>query len=149
MEQEKLEQDIEDLELHDKSEEEIIHVIEALSKDGMILRRRRKKVRYQLYRLHNEALGITSNVSEEGFKEQFESDPNFGGWRFFTITWDVAIDDPYRCVHKDKSAEDEWNEIVAAKFPQMTSDGKLSYPDITVRKAVEKEAKLQAKKSGK
>lgn len=145
MEQEILDRDIEGLELHDKSEEEIAKVVEAFSKEGITLRRQRKKVRYQLYRLMNEALGITSNVSEEGFKEHFESDPNFGGWKFFSITWDVAFDDPYRCVHKDKSAEDEWNELVAAKFPQMTSDGKLSYPDITVRKAVEAEAELQNK----
>ena len=39
---------------------------------------------------------------------------------------------------------EEWDELVAAKFPQIQpGTGKISYPDIKVRKAVEKETKLQ------
>jgi len=141
--QEQLEQDIEEIDLHDKSEEEIAEVIDGLSQEAMLLRRKRKKVRYQLYRLQSEAEGRCANVSEEGFKEIFEEQTHFDGWRKFSITWDVAMDDPYRIVHRIRSAADEWEEIVASKFPQVAPGGKISYPDITVRKAVEAEAKLQ------
>lgn len=145
MNQEKLEQEIEEIELYDKSESEIEKVVSAFSQNGMELRRARKKIRYQLYRLKGEAEGRTSTngVVEEGLKEKFEADPNFGGWRFFSITWDVAFEDPYRCVHKDKSTLEEWEELVAAKFPKIEPGGKITYPDIKVRKAVEDEAKLQ------
>lgn len=147
MEQEKLEKEIEDIELYDKSETEIERVVSAFSKDGMKLRRARKDVRYKLYRLKSEAEGKTSTegIVDEEFKQIFEKDPHFGGWRFFGITWDVSFDDPYRCVHRDKSVTDEWDELVAAKFPTVSPGGKVSYPDINVRKAVEKESKLQNK----
>lgn len=141
--QQQLEDDIEEIELHDKSEKEIERVISGLSSEAMKIRRERKKIRYQLYRLQNEALGKCANVSEEGFKEKFEEQPLFDGWRNFTITWDTALDDPYRIVRRHHSALEEWEEVVAAKFPSVAPGGKISYPDITVRKKVEAEAKLQ------
>lgn len=141
-EQEKLQADIENInDLHEKDEAELYQVISAFSPEGIALRSLRKKVRYQLYRLQSQKLGKSSadDVVEEGLVEKIEKDPNFGGWRFFGMTWDVALDDPYRCVHRDKSVREEWDELVAAKFPRIESDGRVVYPDITVKKAVEKE----------
>lgn len=141
-EQEKLQADIENInDLHEKNEAELYQVISAFSPEGIALRSLRKKVRYQLYRLQSQKLGKSSadDVVEEGLVEKIEKDPNFGGWRFFGMTWDVALDDPYRCVHRDKSVREEWDELVAAKFPRIESDGRVVYPDITVKKAVEKE----------
>lgn len=147
MNQEKLEAEIEDIVLHDKTESEIARVVSAFSIDGMALRRARKQVRYKLYRLKSESEGKTSahGIADDEFRAKFELDSNFGGWRFFGITWDVAFNDPYRCVHRDKSVVDEWDELVAAKFPQIQpGTGKVIYPDISVRQAVEAEAALQS-----
>lgn len=143
IEQEKLEQEIEEIDLHDKSEEEIKKVIDGLSQEAMTIRKERKKIRYQLYRLQSEAEGRCANVSEPGFKEQFEDQPEFSGWRQFSISWDVALDDPMRIVHRYHSQADEWDEVMKSKFPSVAPGGKMSYPDITVRKKVEAEAKLQ------
>jgi len=145
MSQEKLEQDIEDLELHDKSESEIEKVISGLSVEGMEIRKARKTVRYQLYRLKGEAEGRCCNLSEEGFKEKFEDQRLFDGWRNFSVSWDVAINDPYRIVHRTLSVQDEWEDIIRAKFPSIEPGGKINYPDINVRKKVEAEAELQNK----
>ena len=146
MNQDKLEQDIEDIELHNKSEKDVEKVISALSAEGMELRRIRKTVRYQLYRLKAEAEGRCASVSEDGFREQFEEQLLFDGWRNFSVSWDVAMDDPYRIVHRIRSAADEWNDIVKAKFPSIAPGGKITYPDVNVRKKVEAEAELQSKK---
>jgi len=144
--QDKLENDIEELELHDKSKKDIEKVISALSQEGMELRRQRKIIRYQLYRLKGEAEGRCVNVSEEGFKEIFETQPFFTGWRNFSISWDVAMDEPLRIVSRQHSVQDEWDEVVKSKFPSIQPGGKIIYPDVKVRKKVEAEAKKQSKK---
>ena len=78
-----------------------------------------------------------------GFKEIFERQQWFDGWRKFSVSWDVALDDPYRIVHRIRSVGDEWDELVKAKFPTILPNGAVHYPDITVRKKVEAEAELQ------
>jgi len=138
---EQLETEIEELELADMSASEIEKTVAAFSEEGMQIRAERKKVRYQLYRCRTESEGKCGSDSEEDFKQVFESQPFFDGWRFFGTTWDVAFDDPYRIVHKDKSEQEEWDELVAAKFPSIGHDGKVTYPDINVRKSVEGEAR--------
>jgi len=100
MSQEQLEQDIEELELHDKSEEEILRVVDGLSQEAMTLRKERKAIRYQMYRVKTEAEGKCASKVEEGFREQFEEQPFFDGWKNFSITWDVAMDEPLRIVHR-------------------------------------------------
>ena len=140
---------IENLELDSMSATEIEKVVKAFSEEGQKLRRARKKVRYQLYRLRTDAEGKCSAQSTAEFKKRFESNPMFGGWRFFGVTWDVAFDDPYRIVHKDISEQEEWEELIKAKFPTIGADGKISYPDINVRKKIEAHAKKQAAKSKK
>ncbi|PNV85934.1 MAG: hypothetical protein C0610_09290 [Desulfobacteraceae bacterium] len=137
---EKLELEIEELELADMSAPEIERVVAALSDEGMQLRRARKEVRYKLYRCRTEAEGKCGSGTDEDFKKLFEDQDGFGQWRFFGVTWDVAFDDPYRIVHRDKSEQEEWDELVAAKFPTVLPGGKIVYPDIKVRKRVEEEA---------
>lgn len=138
---EQLELEIEELELADMSASEIEEVIAAMSQEGLELRRARKKVRYQLYRCRTESEGKGAAEVDDEFKKRFEEQPFFDRWQFFGTTWDVAFDDPYRIVHKDKSEQEEWDELVAAKFPTVGHDGKITYPDIKVRKRVEDEAK--------
>jgi len=128
---------IEELDLSEMTEKDMNRVITSFSEEGLQLRKNRKEIRYQLYRLRTEAEGKASSDSEEKFRTAFTSQPLFDGWRFFGTTWDVAFDDPMRIVHKDKSEQQEWDELVAAKFPTIDENGKVSYPDITVRKKVE------------
>lgn len=128
---------IEDLDLSEMTESDMNRVISSFSEEGLQLRKNRKQIRYQLYRLRTEAEGKASSDSSEEFKKAFTKQPLFDGWRFFGTTWDVAFDDPMRIVHKDKSEQQEWDELVAAKFPTIDENGKVSYPDITVRKKVE------------
>jgi hypothetical protein len=137
---EKLEAEIEGLELADMSASEIEKTIAAFSAEGMELRAARKKIRYKLYRCRTEAEGKCGSGTNDEFREKFQTHPLFGGWKFFGVTWDVAFDDPYRIVHKDKSEQQEWDELVAAKFPQILPGGRVVYPDINVRKKVEAEA---------
>ena len=146
LEQEALDETIEEIELHDKTAEEITEVINGLSEEAMTLRRARKKIRYQLYRLKAEALGLCGNISKPGFKESFEGQPLFDKWKNFSITWDVAMGDPMRIVHRLHSVAEEWDEVIKSKFPSVAPGGKITYPDITVRKKVEAEAKLQEEK---
>ena len=136
---EALDAEIEALELHDMSETEIEAVIAAMSPEGMAMRASRKEVRYHLYRCRTDAEGKASADVGADFRAKFESQTYFDGWRFFGVTWDVAFDDPYRIVHKDKSEQAEWDELVAAKFPTII-DGKVVYPDINIRRKVEAEA---------
>lgn len=141
--QDKIESDIEDIELHDKNAEQIEKIVKAFSPEGMELRRKRKKIRYQLYRMRSEALGMCSRLSctDDDFVKQFEIQNDFTYWRDFSIHWDVAMDDPYRVVHRSRSTLDEWEDIVKAKYPQIKPNGGIEYPDIKVRKKIEEEAK--------
>lgn len=145
---EKLDDEIEELDdsIHKMDETEVEEVVSGLSMRGMTFRRDRKDVRYKLYRLRTEADGGPASEVDEEFKKKFEEHDLFGGWRFFAITWDVAFDDPFRCVHRDKSGVQEWDELVKAKFPQVGPGGKVAYPDINVRKKVEKNLRKEKKK---
>ena len=142
---EALDQEIERLDnLHELSATEIERTVSAFSKEGVELRARRKKIRYQLYRCRTEKAGMCSADVSDEFKATFENQPFFAGWLNFAVTWDVAFDDPERIVHRTMSEADEWDEVVRAKFPQVDHTGKVTYPDITVRKRVEAEARKQA-----
>jgi len=122
--------------LHEMSESEIKRTVSAFSEEGVALRSKRKKIRYKLYRVRTEVLGKGASGQKNAFRKKFEEQPFFGGWRNFAITWDVAFDDPFRIVHKEHSELEEWEEIVRAKFPTIV-DGRVLYPDITVREKVE------------
>jgi hypothetical protein len=137
---EQLELEIEELELADMSASEVDQFVAAMSPEGLELRRARKKVRYKLYRCRTESEGKGASEVDDEFKQLFETQESFDRWKLFGTTWDVAFDDPYRIVHKDKSEQEEWDELCAAKFPSVGHDGKITYPDIKVRKRVEQEA---------
>lgn len=145
----KLDDAIEELDLHDLDENEIERVIAGLSSEAMRMRRRRKGVRYQLYRIRTEVLGGSASDVDEDFRKQFEEQDDFDSWRFFSVNWDVAMDDPFKVIHRTRSQEDEWNEIMQAKFPVIEPGGKINYPDINVRRRVEAEQKLQKKSARK
>lgn len=132
--------------LAEMSSTEIEEVVKALSPEGMALRATRRAIRYSLYRCRTEAEGKGASGCDDLFKATFENQPFFGGWRMFGTTWDVAFDNPERIVHKQLSEQEEWNELVAAKFPTIAGDGsgRVSYPDINVRRKVEAEAERQA-----
>lgn len=134
-----LDQTIEGLDetIHDMSPREIDRTVAAFSQEGVALRSERKKIRYQLYRLRTEQEGKCAADSSKSFRSKFESQGGFGGWAMFATTWDVACDDPYRIVNKELSEQDEWNEVVASKFPQINPGGGITYPDINVRKKIE------------
>jgi hypothetical protein len=133
----------------DMTPDQLERKVKAFSDEGLKLRRARKEVRYQLYRLRTDAEGKNSHESTKTFIKKFEDQPYFDGWRNFGTTWDVAQDDPYRIVHKTLSEQEEWDEVVRSKFPQIDHNGKVTYPDITVRKRVEHEsAKRDKKKKG-
>ncbi|RLC37028.1 hypothetical protein DRH27_04325 [Candidatus Falkowbacteria bacterium] len=138
-----------DKNLADMSATEIEKTISAMSAEGLRLRRERKTVRYQLYRLRTDAEGKGAHESTKAFIAKFEDQETFDGWGNFATTWDVAFNDPYRIVHKTKSEQDEWDEVVRAKFPQIGHDGKITYPDIKVRKKVEAEVEKRKKSTNK
>ena len=141
----KVEAEIEEMELADMSETEIEKTVKSFSREGLELRSNRKKVRYQLYRLRTEAEGMCAADSDKKFIKIFEDQEFFDGWGNFGTTWDVAFDEPTRIVHRLLSGGDEWDELVKAKFPQITHEGKVVYPDINVRKKVEAEAEKRKK----
>jgi len=136
-----LDKKIDDLELDELSPKEIHRTVKALSPEGMLMRRERKEIRYKLYRLATEANGGPASEVDPDFIKKYESDPLFAGWRFFGIIWDISQTDPYECVHRDKSLLQEWQDVVRAKFPQVEPGGKVTYPDIHVRRKIEKQRK--------
>ena len=141
----KLDEKIEDLELADMSEEEVTRTVKAFSSEGMQMRAERKKVRYQLYRLRTDAEGKCSHDSSKAFVKSFEDQEVFDNWRNFGTTWDVSLSDPMVIVRRDLSEQEEWDNIVRSKFPQITHDGKVVYPDVEVKEKVDKEVAKRKK----
>lgn len=151
MNQDKLEDKIEDLELDEMKSSELDELVTQLPTSAMELRRLRKKLRYHLYRLRTEALGGPASAAPTELKKKYEETEGFGEWKNFAETWDVAFEDPYRVVHRDTSEQEEWKALMLAKFPQINHDGSVSYPDLKVKKKVEanrKDRKLKKSKKG-
>lgn len=149
MNQKKLDRKIDKLELDEMSTAEIERVVSAISQEGLDIRRKRKDVRYKLYRIQTETNGGAASQVDEDFKEKFEVQDMFEGWRLFGINWDVSMEDPYRVVHRVKSLSEEWDELIMAKFPRVEPGGKVTYQDINVRKKVEANATKAEKKAKK
>lgn len=136
---------IDKLELDEMSPKQIERTVKALSPEGMTMRKERKDIRYQLYRMATEATGGPAADVNKDLIKKYEKDPLFAGWRFFGIIWDISQTPPYECVHRDKSVLGEWEDVVKAKFPQVEPGGKVTYPDINVRKKVEAHQKKRGK----
>lgn len=138
----KLSKDIDALDdLEEITDEDFEKIIAGNSKEAFEMRRKRKEIRYRLYRIQKEFLGGVAADDENGLKELFEKDPLFGGWKWFGINWDVSLDDPLRIVRRDISVEDEWNQIIESKFPSIKEDGSIHYPDILVKEKVKRAQK--------
>jgi len=139
IEQRRLDKEVEELELYDMTPEEISRQVNELSLSNMEIRKIRKNVRYLLYRLQTEVKSEGTNLAPEKannqFKQKFTSQELFDGWKNFSITWDVALSDPFRIVHRTKSLKEEWDELVKAKYPVL-DNGVLSYPDKSVEAKV-------------
>lgn len=135
----KLSEDIAALDdLDEITEEDFERIIKGNSREAFEMRRRRKEIRYRLYRIQKEFLGGPAAEDSTGLKQQFESNPGFMGWRWFGVTWDVAMDDPMRIVRRDISVAEEWEQIIRSKFPTIGEDGRVTYPDISVKEKVKK-----------
>jgi hypothetical protein len=134
--------------LDEITEEDFVRIIKGNSSEAFQMRRDRKNVRYRLYRIQKEFLGGPASEDSDGLRAKFEADPAFRGWRWFGITWDVSLDDPFRIVRRDISVEDEWNAIIRAKFPTLSEDGRITYPDIKVKEKVRKISKERDQKKG-
>lgn len=145
---EKLDDEVEEIELHNKSEKEIEKIVMGMSSEARNIRGLRKHIRYQLYRLKSEAEGRACNVSDEGFKEKFECQSGFGGWKNFAMTWDVKLDEPEVVIARKLSETEEWENVIKSKFPTI-KNGVVVYPDIKVKKKVEAEIKIQDNKKKK
>lgn len=143
-EQEKIDEQIENIDnLHEIDEKDYDKIVSAFSAEGLELRKKRKDVRYRLYRVQKEKEGKFRSDADEDFVKHFEKDPNFGGWKWFGFNWDVRLDNPWVCIHREKSLQQEWDDVVQAKYPQLLPDGGIHYPDLKVKEAVVAEAKLQ------
>lgn len=115
-------------------------VVAGNSREAFTLRRKRKKIRYRLRRIQTAFNGGPAAEDTEGLKEQFEAMKYFGGWRDYGRTWDVDLVDPMLIVHRDFTVEEEWETLVRNKFPQIQPGGKIVYPDIKVKRQVDKQA---------
>lgn len=141
MKAKELDETIEELELDSMTEKEITDTVNAFSSEGLKLRAERKKVRYKLYRLRTEAEGKCASDVDDEFKKSFASQEGFDSWRMFATTWDVSMTDPMKVVSRALSEQEEWDNVVMSKFPQIKPDGKIVYPDIQVKKKVDAESK--------
>lgn len=145
---EKLDDEVEEIELHNKSAADIEKIVSGMSMEARNIRGLRKHIRYQLYRLKSEAEGRACNVSEEGFKETFECQEGFDGWKNFAMTWDVKLDQPEVVIARKLSETEAWENVIKSKFPTI-KNGVVIYPDIKVKKKVEAEIKVQSAKKKK
>lgn len=142
-ESKKLDDDIEALDevIEDMTEEDFERVIKGNSREALEMRQRRKKVRYRLSRIQTAELGGPAADDVDNLKEQFEAMPLFGGWRWYGHNWDVDMANPMQIVHRNHSKEEEWDMIIRAKFPVLHPGGKVTYPDIKVKAAVDAETR--------
>lgn len=127
--------------IEDMTEEDFERIVKGNSREAFEIRRARKAVRYRLARIKTEVLGGPASEDHDGLKERFEAMPLFGGWRWYGVNWDVDLIDPFKIVSRTHSKIEEWEAIIAAKFPVIQPGGKIQYPDIKVKEAVAAEAK--------
>jgi len=148
-----IDKQIDDIAMHEMTGEE---ALKQINPNSLRARVKRRDVRYLLYKFRGSVIErsdgsftqLPDNIPK-GFKKKYEDQDGFDGWKNFSITWDVALHDPELIINRMFSEEEEWQRIIQAKFPQIQPDGKIKYPDMRVKKAVDKEIKLQAKQKSK
>ena len=136
--QRRLDDTIENMDLGGLTPAEVASEARKLRGKELTMRAARKKVRYTLYRLKTEVSGGPASGATDDFREFYEVAEGFDGWRNFSVTWDVAIDDPERVVSRTISQADEWEAVFNAKVPIILPGGKIEYPDKSVEKAMKK-----------
>lgn len=138
-----IDETIDDLPMHEMTGEE---AVAQINPNSLTARLERRKVRYALYCMRSKQEGKTlPNDFDSTLPSKFEEQDGFDGWKNFAITWDVALHDTYKVVSRHFSEAEEWERVVQAKFPQLQPDGSVKYPDMAVKRAVDKEVKNQAK----
>ena len=159
-----IDEQIDELPMHEMTGEEALKMIDPNSFSHRITRR---DVRYKLYCKRTEAenainIAVATKVKEKHpkvkiprkvvlpkidkeFVKLYEEQDGFDGWKNFATTWDVALHDATVVVSRAFSEAEEWDRVVRAKFPKIEPGGKIVYPDMAVKKAVDAEAELQAK----
>lgn len=81
----------------------------------------RRKIRYFLRRIRSkEESGVELPLLPENFQESFESQDKFRGWLNYQKTWDVDASG-WNIIFLDKSLEEQWNEILLEKVPELPS----------------------------
>lgn len=85
------------------------------------------EIKYLLATLRSEAIYNKPLPIElpEGFRESFETQKDFRGWASYHVTWDVFEEDPWKCVLREKSQEQEWNETLEKVVPVITPEGEI------------------------
>lgn len=79
-----------------------------------------KEIRYRLFQLKDQAeREVEIPELPEDFKESFEEQDAFRGWINFGVKWDVDEKDPWKIVKRKKSIEEEWNEVLLEKVPEI------------------------------
>lgn len=82
----------------------------------------KRQVRYWCFRFKTEADGIRSaDGAPEGLKNYFESLEWFTSWKDFTVTWDVVESSPLKMRRLKRSAEEEWNDVLAENARELPS----------------------------
>lgn len=81
----------------------------------------RRQIRYLLRRIRTkEESGINLPKLPKGFRKSFEEQDKFRGWLAYQVTWDVD-DSGWNIVFLDKSLEEQWNETLMEKVPELPS----------------------------
>lgn len=86
--------------------------VEHLKRISMYDRVMLKRARYWCYRIQNEVTGGAEANPPRGFKEFIEGLENFGGWKQFAITWDLAGHNPFMVVHRLTSVWQDWEHVM-------------------------------------
>jgi len=86
----------------------------------------RRNIRYLLRRIKTYSDTKDNDSAETvkypklptGFKKSFEEQPRFRGWMGYQVTWDVD-ESGWNIVFLNKSLEEQWNELLTEKVPEL------------------------------
>jgi hypothetical protein len=77
-------------------------------------------VRYLCFRIQTEALGGAPAADiPEGFKEHYEMQNRFTGWKNFACNWDIDTENPKKVVYRKFTIYEEWNAVLRSVVPEL------------------------------
>ena len=89
----------------------------------------RKEIKRALALLKAEAeLGRDPGDLPEGFRESFESQPDFRGWVNYHVTWDLDKDDDWKVVPLEEPLVKVWDREVRSRVPVITPAREIVTP---------------------